>query len=99
MRVPKDVPNIRALSLTPGWKPEPDYDLDNIEHKVLKQIISPSNTSLDQTVTFEEANLDEEPEAETVLEDDEKLEQDDTEHAHVQPLPIQFLSDKTGKMV
>ena len=71
--------------------------MDKLDPTALKQIILTPKSSVNPCTTLEDADLDEEPTVETVLEDEEKLGEDDDEHPHVQHAPVQFLSDKTGK--
>ena len=98
VRVPKDVPNIRAISLLPGWKPESASELSEIDPAVLEEFIHTPRT--DPNTTTEEVDLEAKPTVETVSEDEEKeVERDDKQHPHVRPSPVQFLSDKTGKII
>ena len=94
----KDVPNIRAISLLPGWKPEPDSELSKIDPAILDKFTSTPKSDPDATI--EEVDLEAKPAVETVSEDEEKeVERDDKQHPHVRHSPIQFLSDKTGKII
>ena len=87
---------IRNYRMLPGWKPEPDSELSKIDPAELKKFTSTPRS--DPKATIEEVDLETKPTVETVSEDEEKdVECDD--NPHVQSSPIQFLSDKTGKMI
>ena len=77
--MPKDVPNVRAISLLPGWKPEPDSELNKIDPAILNDFIATPKS--DPNTTIEEVDLEAKPTVETSSEDEKKeVERDDKQH-------------------
>ena len=47
VRIPKDIPNIRALSLIPGWTPEPESELAQIDPQHVKKLAETTTHTAD----------------------------------------------------
>ena len=58
VRIPKDIPNIRALSLIPGWTPEPESELAQIDPQHVKKLTETTTHTADPDVTFEGVDLE-----------------------------------------
>ena len=50
VRVPKDVPNVRAITLLPGWKPEPDSELNKIDPATLDDFVATPKSDPNTTI-------------------------------------------------